>query len=86
MSIDKVNLCCRDSVNGSDDIDRRIIDYVWTVDTEAYNILGFLATATANYINRDLNYLDILTPIFMNKMLALKFVLSIVSRHLIGQF
>jgi hypothetical protein len=28
------------------------------------------------------------TPIFMNKMLALKFVLmlSIVSRHLIGQF
>jgi hypothetical protein len=27
-----------------------------------------------------------LTPIFMNKMLALKFVLSIVSRHLIGQF
>jgi hypothetical protein len=27
-----------------------------------------------------------LTPIFMNKMLALKFVLSIVSRHWIGQF
>jgi NADPH:quinone reductase and related Zn-dependent oxidoreductases len=26
------------------------------------------------------------TPIFMKKMLALKFVLSIVSRHLIGQF
>jgi hypothetical protein len=26
------------------------------------------------------------TPIFMNKMLALKFVLSIVSSHLIGQF
>jgi hypothetical protein len=29
-SIDEVNLCCRGSVDGSVDIDRQPVDYVWT--------------------------------------------------------
>jgi hypothetical protein len=45
-----------------------------------------LCVLKSKHDNYDIYVRKTLTPIFMNKMLALKFVLSIVSRHLIGQF
>jgi hypothetical protein len=67
-----------------------VLTYCWEDVKPDFNIratLQHMLLAAKLILNKNtVSFLLDLTPIFMNKMLALKFVLSIVSRHLIGQF
>jgi hypothetical protein len=46
-----VNLCCRGSVDGSVDIDRRPVDYVWT---HLNGVFAFWTVPSSESVNDDL--------------------------------